>query len=588
MAQAFDTRIMTLGQLFANPNLIRTPPFQRSFSWTWGEASTLVDEIENAFEAEAGSDQAGCFLGTMLFIKPEKSGSRLATWPLGRNQRVLEVVDGLQRLTTLTMLFSLLRDIDRSDAQRPNDRILSAIATGQGRNGRHRFMLREPDEAFFQSYVRQPGATLLIPDSDSQSASEERMIGVREYLRETVDAYDLPQRQRLAAFLLDQCFVAVLSTTGVDRAHRMFTVLNTAGKPLGRNDILKAQLLAGLKPQEMQRAITGWDAAEKLTGADFESLFSHVRTIHGRTSPNVISSIKDIATRAGGGLPFVERILQPAAEICEAITHARHEGSPHSGSIAASLTYLNWLKGNTDWMPPALLWWLEKGKDPAELAWFLAALDRLAYGLRIQGRGNKRRLTRMNAVLHAIRSGQDLKKTGGPLSLAREELRMVHHSLRDLHKRHAQVARLVLLRLNDVLAGKPQRLDAEEFTVEHLLPRKPGINSPWRAHAYFPDPADRDRCTESLGNLVLVSKLQNDKAGNLDFAHKRQVLFGTGPHLPINEFVRRQTEWKRAQIEAREAELLKLLDHIWQIGPPPGRKPEPPTGAPRRKATADA
>lgn len=291
MAQAFDTRIMTLGQLFANPNLIRTPPFQRSFSWTWGEASTLVDEIENAFEAEAGSDQAGCFLGTMLFIKPEKTGSRLATWPLGRNQRVLEVVDGLQRLTTLTMLFSLLRDIDRSDAQRPNDRILSAIATGQGRNGRHRFMLREPDEAFFQSYVRQPGATLLIPDSDSQSASEERMIGVREYLRETVDAYDLSQRQRLAAFLLDQCFVAVLSTTGVDRAHRMFTVLNTAGKPLGRNDILKAQLLAGLKPQEMQRAITGWDAAEKLTGADFESLFSHVRTIHGRTSPNVILSL---------------------------------------------------------------------------------------------------------------------------------------------------------------------------------------------------------------------------------------------------------------------------------------------------------
>jgi hypothetical protein len=585
MAQQFDTRIMTLGQLFANPILIRTPAFQRTFSWTWEEASTLVDEIESGFE-EAGSDQAGCFLGTMLFIEPERAGSRLPAWPLGRNQRVLEVVDGLQRLTTLTMLFSLLRDIDRSDAQRPNDRILSAIATAQGRNGRFRFMLREPDEAFFQNYVRQPGATLLNPDSEALSAAEERIIGVREYLRETVGAYDLLQRQRLAAFLLDQCFVAVLSTTGVDRAHRMFTVLNTAGKPLGRNDILKAQLLAGLKAQDMQRAIAGWDAAEKHAGGDFESLFSHIRTIHGRSSPNVISSVKDIAARAGGGLPFVERILQPAAEICEAIAHARHEGSPHSGSIAASLTHLNWLKGNADWVPAALLWWLEKGKDPAELTWFLAALDRLAYGLRIQGRGNKRRLTRMNAVLHAIRSGQDLKKTGSPLNLAREELRMVHHSLRDLHKRHAQVAKLVLLRLNDVLAGKPQRLDAEEFTVEHLLPRKPGINSPWRAH--FPDPADRDRFTESLGNLVLVSKLQNDKAGNLDFARKREVLFGTGPHLPINEYVRRQTEWKAVQIEAREAELLKLLDGIWQIGPPPGRRGDPPTGTPRRKATADA
>lgn len=586
MAQQFDTRIMTLGQLFANPNLIRTPLFQRAFSWTWEEASVLVDEIESAFEADARSDQAGCFLGTMLFLEPEKSGSRLAPWPLGRNERVLEVVDGLQRLTTLTMLFSLLRDVDRSDAQRPNDHVLSAIATGQGRNGRPRFMLREPDEAFFQSFVRQQGATLLNPDSESLSASGERMIGVREYLRETIGAYDLPQRQRLAAFLLEQCFVVALSTTGVDRAHRMFTVLNTAGKPLGRNDILKAQLLTGLKPQEMQRAVAGWDAAEKQAGRDFESVFSHIRTIHGRTSPNVISSIKDVAARAGGGLAFVESILQPAARFCEAIAHARHENSPHSAAITASLSYLNWLKGNADWVPPALLWWMERGGDPAELAWFLTALERLAYGLRIQGRGNKKRLTRMNAVLHAIRTGQDLKRTGSPLALAREELRMVHHSLRDLHKRHAQMAKLVLLRLNDLLAGKPQRLNAEEFTVEHLLPRKPGINSPWRAH--FPDPADRERFTESLGNLVLVSKLQNDKAGNLDFTRKREVLFGTGPHLPINEFVRRQTEWTAARIEAREAELLELLDRIWQIGPPPGRRSDPPTGTPRRRATADA
>ena len=153
---------------------------------------------------------------------------------------------------------------------------------------------------------------------------------------------------------------------------------------------------------------------------------------------------------------------------------------------------------------------------------------------------------------------------------------MVHHSLRDLHKRHAQVAKLVLLRLNDEVAGQPQTLDADELTVEHLLPRKPGINSPWRA--LFPDPADRERYTESLGNLVLVSKAQNDRAGNLDFARKREVLFGTGPQLPVNEFVRRQTEWTAPQIEAREADLLRILDHIWQIGPPPGRRAAPAGG----------
>jgi hypothetical protein len=57
--------------------------------------------------------------------------------------------------------------------------------------------------------------------------------------------------------------------------------------------------------------------------------------------------------------------------------------------------------------------------------------------------------------------------------------------------------------------------------------------------------------------------------------------------LPINDFVRRQDEWTAAQIEAREAELLQLLDQVWRIGPPSGRKAaqvNAPPAAKRRRA----
>lgn len=567
MPKQFATHVTTLGQLFSNPNIIQTPPFQRSFSWTREDASKFVDQIESAFQAEPHGD--GCFLGPMLFLEPEKSGSFLGSWPLVRNQRVFEVVDGLQRLTTLTILFSLLRDLDARDGQRGHDGVLAAIATTQGRNVQARVTLRAPDEPFFRAYVRDPGAALLAAHRDSLSASEEKLIDVRECLFEIADSYSPSARRRLADYLLDECFVVVMSTTGVDRAHRLFTVLNTAGRPLGHNDILKAQLLADVKPSDAARVTAIWDEAETRLGDQFESLFSHIRVIHGRTSPNVISAVRAIAARAGGGQAFVENILQPSASACDAILRADHAGAPQSADIRATLTYLNWMKGNVDWVPPALYRWLDASHDPAALAAFLKKLERLSYLLRIQGRGNQRRLTRMRAVLGAMRSGQDLASPTSPLNVAPEELRMVHYNLRDLHKRHAQVAKLVLLRLNDVLAGRPQNLKADDLTVEHLLPRKPGINSPWRA--LFPDPADRERCTESLGNLVLVSKLQNDKAGNLDFARKREVLFGSGPHLPVNEFVSRQSQWTVQEIETRETELLGLLHQIWQIGPPPPR-----------------
>lgn len=580
MPSQFTAQTMPLGQLFASLHAIHTPPYQRPFSWEQREASRLLEDLAAAIEADGDSGEIDeYFLGTMLFIEAERT-SRL---PFSRQTRVLEVVDGLQRLTTLTILFCVLRDLDAKDAAKPNERVLAAIGTGQSGNARQRLSLREGDEAFFRALVRNLGATSVAPVSDNLSPQEARVVEVRDHLHEALREFDPAQRRRLADFLLDKCHVVMVSTTGIDRAHRIFTVLNARGKPLARNDILKADLLGGVPPEAMKDATRIWDRAESRLGDDFEILFSHIRTIYARSSSQVISGIRSIAAEVGGSQIFIERVLHPAAGVFDDILKSRHEGSAHSPRIASLLTYLGWLKGHSDWVPPVMLWWLGKGKDPAELAWFLGALDRLAYGLRILGHGAKRRASRFGAVVHAIRNDRDMKSAASPLDLARDELRSIHHNLRDLHARSAPMAKLVLLRLNDHLAGSPQGVPFADLSIEHLLPRKPGINSPWRE--CFPDPAERDRHTESLGNLVLVTKTQNDKAGNLDFARKKDVLFKAGAApLPVNAYVRQQSEWKASQIMEREAELLRHLDQIWNFGPGPSRTGPSGPGAPSKRA----
>jgi hypothetical protein len=556
MSSQFAAQTTTLGQLFAPPHIIQAPHYQRSFAWTELEAGRLLEDLAAAVEADGENEEY--FLGTMLFIEVGKP-----SWPLSRAPRLLEVVDGLQRLTTLTVLFSIMRDLDQEEGERPSERLLAAIATPGG-NARKRLSLREPDETFFRACVRDPGATRIEPGEDGLSPAQARILEVRKHLLEALQDYDAAQRRRLADFLLDKCHVVVVTTTGIDTAHRMFTVLNATGKPLARNDILKADLLGSVHPGAAERATTIWDEAELRLGDDFETLFSHIRAMHGRPTTHIISGIKSIAAQVGGSGAFIEGTLRPAAAIFDDIRRSRH---PASSAIATSLRYLNWLKGG-DWVPPLMLWWLERGRDAAELAWFLRALDRLAYGLRILGHGTNRRVARFSAVVHAMRDSQSLKGAASPLALSREELRTIHHNLRDLHARSAPMAKLVLLRLNDQMAGGPQALPIEDLTVEHLLPRKPGVNSPWRV--WFADPAERDQHTESLGNLVLVTKAQNDRAGNLDFARKKEVLFkaGSTPALPINDYVRRQAEWKAQQIREREAELLRQLDALWDIGAP--------------------
>jgi hypothetical protein len=566
MPSPFVAQAMPLGQLFADPSFIQVPAYQRSFAWTAEEAGRLLEDVSEAMDAEGDSDQGGdYFLGPMLFIEPDPPAGRLAAWRATRAGRVHDVVDGLQRLTTLTILFCVLRDLDQDAGEPANERLLAAIGGG-GAAARRRLTLREPDEAFFHAHVRGRGATLIGPAGGSLPPTAQRILEVRRHLRETLADYEPAQRHQLAAFLLDKCHVVLVSATGIDRAHRMFTVLNASGRPLARNDILKATLLGTVPAATLREATTAWDEAQARLRDDFDSLFSHIRTIYRRNSAHIISGIKSIAEEHGGAEAFIARKLRPAAAVFDDIRAARHSGSAHSVAIAASLRYLGWLKGG-DWIPPAMLWWLERGDDAAELAWFLASLDRLAYGLRILGIGTKRRVGRLGTVMQAIRQRHDLRGPASPLRLTREEQGTIHYNLRDLHARSAPMAKLVLLRLNDQIAGRPQNLAIEDLTVEHLLPRKPGANSRWRE--WYPDPAERGRCTESLGNLVLMTKAQNDKAGNLDFQRKQEVLFKTtgAPLLPINDYVRRQPEWLATQIREREADLLRRLDELWQIGP---------------------
>ena len=122
-----------------------------------------------------------------------------------------------------------------------------------------------------------------MPDSDRLSPAEERILEVREHFLAALLDFDAAQRRRLAEFLLERCAVVLVATIGIDRAHRMFMVLNDTGKPLARNDILKAELLGsipgGVAGLRLRHVGLRW---RRGSASEFESLFSHVRAMYGR------------------------------------------------------------------------------------------------------------------------------------------------------------------------------------------------------------------------------------------------------------------------------------------------------------------
>ncbi|MDX2205686.1 MAG: DUF262 domain-containing HNH endonuclease family protein [Hyphomicrobiaceae bacterium] len=566
MDAQFAANSIPLSRLLAPPFLVETPAYQRSYAWTDVEAGRLLDDLLAAADADMGTWE-DYFLGTILLVDRDAGGAREPGWPFSNSPRKFEVVDGLQRLTTLAIVFCVLRDVARDNGEKADPLVEGAIHADPP--GTPWLSLRGSDETFFASCVRD-GRRAVEMRADAP-ACEERILAVRNMFQGKLSLLDRPARERLARFLLSHCYIVLITTTGIDRAHRMFLVLNERGKPLARHDILKADCLGRLPPETAPRIAAVWEGMEARLGDDFEALFAHVRAINGRPGGPIIASIRALVDGAGGAEAFVTGVLKPAADALDEIRRGHTARWPQaSEEIGGRLRYLHWLP-NSDWVPPALQFWLGGPRSAAAALAFLEALDKLAYGFKIMGLGGPKRATRFAAVTAALRRGEDVLAPASPLALSGQEERAIRYCLRNMHQRAPAVAKLLLLRLNDRIAGAPQHIDPDSLTVEHVLPRKTGVQSRWRE--WFPEPEERAACTESLGNLVLVSKAQNDKASNLELERKQAVYFQPGsPVPPINEALRTVSRWGPHEVRAREAELLAHLDAIWDLdlAPQPG------------------
>ncbi len=577
MQPPFSANCLTLEEMLGGRMRLSIPAYQRPYSWTTHQAGQLLDDILLALDDTDAAEQRSSrddiadgagdsdyFMGAVVLMEIRRAGPS-PTDP--SSSATHEIIDGLQRLVTLTILLAVLRDIAEDDdpgtATRAALCIADPIDDGETGAPRLRLTLTGPTQRFFYDFVQQPRATSAMPDSDDLPAPETRLLAVREHLMATLIGESPERRRQLVAYLLSRCHFAVIAARTLDRAHHIFAVLNDRGLPLARGDILKAQILGAVGSARHAELHARWLEIEQRLGGSFEELFSHLRTIEGRSRARIIDEIRLLVDRSGDPETFVDGTLFPYAEILQAIQSARHGEASQATPAGMRLVYLGWL-GSHDWIPPLMLYWRTVGGDAARLDGFLTRLDRLAYGLRILGVGSDKRTVRYRAVLDAIRSGR-IDEPSCALDLTRDEQRLIAYNMRTLHARSQLACKLVLLRLNDLVAGTPQGLDQSAFTVEHVLPQKPSRTSRWRD--WFPDNEERERSTQSLGNLILVSRLDNEQARNSELDRKLEIYFGKGTEQPaLTREIEGLTEWRPLDVKRREERLATLLNRHWQIG----------------------
>ncbi|GAC1354869.1 MAG: DUF262 domain-containing protein [Ktedonobacteraceae bacterium] len=508
-------------------------------------------------------DLAPYFLGSIVLIKGDEPEA--------------QVIDGQQRLTTLTMLLAAIRSlISTGYAESLTSFLCEKGNIITGTPERYRLRLRERDAAFFQKYVQEKGGIEALQDlQDAQLPESQRNIRANTlgFIRELQKLSDA-QLTALTQFIINRCFLIVVavSSPDLDAVYRIFAVLNSRGLNLSYPDILKADLISTFPSEKQDEYATKWEEMETMLGSEeFESLFFHLRAIFSkkRQSKGMIEEFKQyVRPRFATPQDFIDNILFPYAHAYNNILKTNYQqGSPTKAKeISAMFRWLNYLD-HAQWVPPALYYFVKNHrKQPDLVLRFLADLERLVISFMVCRVPPYRRIDRYCQLLHAIDEEVDLFNPESPLQLtSRERLEFLKMLDGDIYLLHYP-CRYVLLRLDTKLSEKVASYDHQTVTIEHVLPQRPSLESEWVKA--FPSREIRQKYVNRLGNLVLLSQGKNMKAENFDFEDKKQKYFlskdGISP-FALTTQVLSVREWKPTTIEQRQSQLITALKQLWRL-----------------------
>jgi Protein of unknown function (DUF1524)/Protein of unknown function DUF262 len=479
------------------------------------------------------------------------------------------VVDGQQRLTTLTILVSVLRDLTSNEEVRigRGSFVFQKANPDSGTTDRYRLLLRPQDRVFFSKYIQVSGATKELPDPANLQGSQQRVAENAAYFRRQLLGMDEERRNKLVAFLIQRCYVVAVAVPTAESARRIFTVLNARGLDLTPTDILKADLLERAGHAREVDLANRWEAIEQRLGRDkMVELFGHIRMIFERDKPRVALEAgfpKFVIPFKGDADAFMTNFLEPVAEANSILSNrqlVRERFGLEAYRAVQSLDRVD----NKDWVPPALLC-LWKKQDATAVASFLIELERLTYFLLCTRAEVNVRIGKYAQVMDAIDPRPEKPASPVALQLTEAEQFEFLDALSGPLYTKTRVCKPVLLRLDETLSSGGATYD-DVVSIEHVLPQTVEEGSEWAC--LFPSEQDRKEWIHRLANLVLLTRRINTKASNWDFQRKKQQYFasedGSSP-FPITQAVLQTPTWNSHFLIERQNKLLAVLAKLWKL-----------------------
>jgi uncharacterized protein with ParB-like and HNH nuclease domain len=239
------------------------PLFQRTFSWSKENFESLWNDIMEVYEAEEDERH---FLGSIV------TKSQDAT-PEGVSPFL--VIDGQQRLTTLTLLLAALRDVAQSSKPQLADKIHRLYLTNEFATNLHAFKVM-PTQADRGTYM----ALVNGDHGDVSNGSKSRAKDAYQYFLKRIsgsDSYgqslDLQKLERVVSAALE---LVSITLDDSDNEYRIFESLNATGMPLTQADLIRNYFFMHMPVHRHEEIYNGvWLPMQNSLGGALEGFFRY-------------------------------------------------------------------------------------------------------------------------------------------------------------------------------------------------------------------------------------------------------------------------------------------------------------------------
>lgn len=534
----------------------RVPAYQRSYSWEHEHIESLLNDINDAIK----NKEKEYFLGSIV-----------VTGPAGQRY---EVVDGQQRLTTVSLLIAAIKDIFDKDG---DTEVVSSVKTEflastdrKTKEKEPKLVLNEVDNELYQELI---DGILKADGSKYPRQSHKRLLEAAKFIYKYMDDLCAASKDAEADlhawldYLESNLKVIVVTAPDDSNAFIIFETLNDRGLELAISDLLKNYLFhkSSDKIEETKNRWLSMVAVLE-SASDDPLIVTYLRQFamskYGLIrEKELFGLIKRRITNKKTALQFSSE-LATTAKVYSALINTDHEHwNKFDPKVRESIAAIN-LLGMTQ-IRPLLLAILEKF-DPTNVKKSFEKLVSAAVRFQIVGGVGGGSLERMYAETAksvsdgAISTVQELIKAFS--SLPTDSLFEQAFAIASISKQ--SLARYYLRCLEEGVMSKDEERvpskDTGRVNLEHILPITLGSDwqSEWGAE-------DARAYQKRIGNLALVSATGNSIVGNEKFDEKKKLYSKSALHF--TKMIAIEGKWTKAAIDARQREMALTAVNVWSM-----------------------